>query len=78
MCEGGRDLECTEPAEYCDRRFLDACDSGRGSVLRRGGGDVISGGRGGWLGFEVGEASAGGEVAGLEPGDMIAVIIEPD
>lgn len=65
-----------EPVEYCDSRFLDACDMGRGRVdLRFGfGGDVIRGGSGGWLGFVPGEVIAGGEVAGDDVGDMIAVM----
>lgn len=65
-----------DPVEYCDNRFLDACDMGRESVdLRFGfGGDVIRGGSGGWLGFTPGDAMGGGEVAGDDVGDMIAVI----
>jgi hypothetical protein len=64
MCEGGRDLEGTEWFEYCDSRFLDAYEFGRCKVDRRAGGDVISGGNGGWLGFEEGEETGDGEVAG--------------
>lgn len=45
--DGGRDREGIEPVEYCDSRFLEACDMGRGSVLRREGGDVMRGGRAG-------------------------------
>lgn len=46
--EGGREREGIElTVEYCDRRFLDACDIGRGSVLLRAGGEVMSGGSGG-------------------------------
>lgn len=45
--DGGREREGTEPVEYCDRRFLEACDMGRGRFVRRPGGDVINGGRAG-------------------------------
>lgn len=75
MCEGGRDREGIELVEYCDRRFLDACDIGRGRVLLRAGGDVINGGRAGWAVAAAGGDMAGGEVAGEEPGDMMAVIV---
>jgi hypothetical protein len=76
MWEGGRERDGIELVEYCDNRFFDACDIGRGRVdLRLGfGGDVIRGGSGGWLGFAPGEAIAGGEAAGEVVGDMIAVI----
>lgn len=65
-----------EPAEYCDRRFLDACDIGRERVdLRFGfGGDVMRGCSGGWLGFAPGDVIAGGDVAGDDVGDITAVI----
>lgn len=43
--------------------------------MRRAGGDVTNGGRVGWLGFEDGEETIGGEVAGDELGDMIVVIL---
>lgn len=70
MWEGGRDLEGTEPVvEYCDRRFLEACDIGRGRLLLRAGGDVTSGGSAGCV-----VLTAGGEVAGEEAGDMTAVM----
>lgn len=79
MWEGGRDLEGIElVVEYCDKRFLDACDIGRGRLLLRAGGEVMSGGS---AGCECGEAAAGGEmadggeVAGDEPGDMTAVMV---
>ena len=78
MWEGGRDLDGIEPVtEYCDSRFLEACDIGRGSVVLRAGTgeDVISGGSGGWAWLEAGGGMAGGDVAGDEPGDMIAVIL---
>lgn len=65
-----------ELVEYCDKRFLDACDIGRGRVLRRAGGEVISGGSGGCAVVAGGEEMAGGEVAGEEPGDMMAVMVE--
>jgi len=46
---------------------------------RRAGGDVISGGNGGWLGFEEGEDTGDGEVAGeaevSSVGDMTAAMI---
>lgn len=35
---------------------------------------VMIGGRGGWLGFDVGEETAGGEVAGDEAVDIIVDI----
>jgi hypothetical protein len=54
---------------------LDACDIGRGSVLLRVGGEVINGGSGGWLGFEDGDEIAGGDVAGVELGDIMAVMV---
>jgi hypothetical protein len=77
--DGGRDLEGSElVVEYCDKRFLEACDMGRGRLLLRadGGGDVISGGRAGCAEFTVmGDGMGGGEVAGVEPGDMTAVIV---
>ena len=67
--DGGRDREGAEPVEYCDNRFLEACDSGLESVERRLGGEVISGGNGGRLAFAEGDA-AGGEAAGEELCDM--------
>ena len=76
MCDGGRDRDGIELVEYCDKRFLDACDMGRGSVLRRDGGEVINGGRGGCAALVVCEEITGGEVAGEEPGDMTAVMTE--
>lgn len=78
MPEGGRDLDGAEPdVEYCDRRFLEACDIGRGRLLLRvvGGGLVISGGSAGCAVFETGEEMVGGEVAEDEPGDMTAVMV---
>lgn len=79
MLDGGRD-QGAEPCEYCDNRFLDACemDMGRGGIADfRDCGEVMSGGNGGWLGLEVGELIAGGgEAAGDEAGDMTAVIFE--
>lgn len=44
MWDGGRERDGTEPVEYCDRRFFEACDIGLGAVERRLGGEVISGG----------------------------------
>jgi hypothetical protein len=44
---------------------------------RRAGGDVIRGGNGGWFGFEEGEETGEGEVAGdtaSSVGDMTAAI----
>lgn len=81
MWEGGRDLEGMELAvEYCDRRFLEACDIGRGIWLLRAGGEVMRGGSAGSaaLAFafaEAGEDMAGGDVAGDDPGDMNAVMV---
>lgn len=40
-CDGGRDLDGTEPTEYCDSRFFEGCDMGRDSVVRRDGVDVV-------------------------------------
>jgi hypothetical protein len=74
--EGGRERDGTELVEYWERRFLEACDIGRGSVLRRVGGDVINGGREGWFGLPVGDVTAGGDVAGDELGDIIAVMMK--
>jgi len=74
MVETGRDLGGIEPVEYCDSLFLDACDIGRGSVVRRAGGDVIKGGREERFEFEVGDETAGGDVAGEEVCDIVAVI----
>jgi hypothetical protein len=81
MCEGGRDLEGRElVVEYCDKRFLEACDMGRGRLVLRAGGDVMSGGRAGCAVFRAGgdEMAAGGEVAGDEPGDMTAVMVRAE
>ena len=74
MCDTGRDRVGIELVEYCDKRFLEACDMGRGRVLLRDGGEVINGGSGGCVAFAVWVVMAGGEVAGDEPGDMIAVM----
>jgi hypothetical protein len=65
MKEGGRDLVGRElVVEYCDKRFLEACDIGRGRLLLRAGGEVISGGSTGCAELAAGEdAMAGGEVA---------------
>jgi hypothetical protein len=49
---------------------------GRGSVDRRAGGEVIIGGSGGWLGFAPGDEMDGGDVAGDDDGDIIAVILQ--
>lgn len=54
---------------------MDAWDIGRGRVLRRVGGEVINGGRGGWLGLDDGEDTAGGDVAGEEFVDIMAIIM---
>lgn len=73
----GRDRDGTEPVEYWDNLFFDTCDIGRGIADRREGGDVIKGDREGWFGFGVRECdntTAGGEVAGDEPEDMIVAI----
>jgi len=74
MCDGGRDRDGIELVEYCDKRFLDAWDIGRGKVLLRDGGEVINGGSGGCDALGVCDEIAGGEVAGEEPGDIIAVM----
>ena len=78
ICDGGRDLEGMELVEYCDNLFFDACEVGLCKVDRRAGGDVISGGKGGWFGFEDGEETGDGEVAGETVsivGDMTAAIL---
>jgi hypothetical protein len=77
MWEGGRDREGIElVVEYCDRRFLDACDIGRGRLLLRAGGEVMSGGSAGCAELAAGdERAGGGEVAGDEPGDKTAVMV---
>lgn len=53
---------------------------GRWRVDRRLDGEVISGGNGGWFGFEDGEEIGDGEVAGDDAvsnvGDMTAVILK--
>ncbi len=78
MCDGGRDLEGTEFAEYCDNLFFEACERGRCRFDRRVGGDVINGGKGGWFGFEEGEVAGEGECAGdtevSSVGDITAAI----
>jgi hypothetical protein len=75
MCEGGRDLDGIELAvEYCDKRFLEACDMGRGKALLRAGGEVMIGVSAGCAVLAAGGEMAGGEVAGEEVGDMIAVM----
>lgn len=48
---------------------------GRGSVLLRAGGEVMRGGSGGCDALGVCDVMAGGEVAGEEPGDIIAVMV---
>ena len=77
MCDGGRDLEGAEYVEYCDSLPLDACEVGRCKFDRRAGGDVISGGSGGWFGFEAGEETGvvedGDDTASIA-GDITAVI----
>lgn len=77
--EGGRDLEGTEWFEYCDSLFLEACEMGRCRVDRRAGGDVMSGGRGGWFGFEAGEVTGDWEFTGkpeVSRGDIIVVMAQ--
>lgn len=77
MCEGGRERDCRDPVvEYCDSRFLEACDIGRGRIDLLFGfwGEVMSGGSGGWLGLIPGDETGGGEVAGDEVGDITSVI----
>lgn len=71
--ETGRDREGTEPVEYWDNLFLDAWDIGRGIVVRRAGGEVMSGGREESPGFAEGDDMAD-ELAGDDMGDNTAVI----
>lgn len=76
-CEAGRDGKGMEACEYCESLSLPAwdMDMGRGAVVLLCWGDVVMiGGRGGWLGFEVGEETTGGEVAGEDVVDMTVVI----
>lgn len=54
---------------------MEARDIGLESVLRREGGDVISGGSGGWVALEVGEVAGCGEVGGEEAEDIVVVIL---
>ena len=53
-------------------------ETGRGSVDRFAWGeDVMIGGKGGWLGLDVGEdTAAGGEVAGEEVAGMAVVMFD--
>lgn len=82
MWDGGRDRVGIEVVEYWERRFLDACDMGRGSVVLRPGGpggdvmsgDVMSGGSGGCAVLIAGGEMAGGDVAGDDACDMTAVM----
>lgn len=79
--EVGRDGKGIEFCEYCESLSLPACDidMGRGAVVLLCCGDVVMiGGRGGWLGFEVGEETAGGDVAGEDVADMTDVIFGGD
>lgn len=48
---------------------------GRGRLLLRAGGEVMSGGSAGCAEFPAGGERAGGEVAGEEPGDITAVMV---
>lgn len=75
-CDVGRERGA-DVVEYCDSRFLDACDIGLGIAERRGfGGDVTSGGSAGWLGlFDKGDDTAGGGEDDDDVGDMTAVIL---
>lgn len=76
-CEAGRDGKGMEACEYCESLSLPAwdMDMGRGAVVLLCWGDVVMiGGRGGWLGFEVGEETTGGEVTGEDVVDMTVVI----
>ena len=75
MWEGGREREWMEPVEYCESRFLDAWDMGRGNVLRREGGEVIKGGSEVWLGLEAGEDITAGGVSGVDVDDIITIIL---
>lgn len=49
--EGGRDLDSPDVLEYCERRFLEACDIEGCGLGLRGVGDVTSGGRDAKLGL---------------------------
>lgn len=60
--------------EYCESLFFDACESGRCKLDRRAGGEVISGGSGGWVWFGDNDAGAG-EVDGDGVVDMTSVIV---
>lgn len=74
MCEGGRDLEGTEPTEYCDSRLLDACDSGREKAFDDcDGGDVTRGGRARASWFDGDAGPSGEDMAG--PASVVAIAI---
>lgn len=77
MCEPGRDLEGTDPVEYCDSRPLEACDIGRARLLRREGVEVVNGGRAGWFGFAGGDEPWGCEAGEDEASVMVAVAVIP-
>jgi hypothetical protein len=74
MCEAGRDLEGTDPDEYCDNRLLEACDIGRGILLRREGVEVDNGGKAGWFGFAGGDEPCGGCQTGEDEASVIVAV----
>ena len=59
---------------------MEACEVGRCRVDLRWGGDVISGGSAGWLGFEEGEDTGDGELGGGDVvssgGDIMVAIVD--
>lgn len=64
-----------EAWEYSDSLSIEACDMDSGRLRFDSGEVVMIGGKGGWLGFEVGEEKAGGgEAAGEGVVDMTAVM----
>ncbi|KHN96825.1 uncharacterized protein MAM_05381 [Metarhizium album ARSEF 1941] len=79
MWEPGRDLEGTDPDEYCDSRLLEACDIGRERLLRREGVDVevANGGKEAWFAFAEGDEPCGWETGEDEAFVMVAVAVIP-
>ena len=75
--DAGRDRDCPEAVEYCDILCLEACDMGRGNVVRRWAVVVINGGSVGSPG--IGEAAASrvwGEAIEDGYADIAAVVFK--
>lgn len=75
----GRDRDGTEPTEYCESLFLEACDMGRARLLLRNGADVVNGGSVDrfWLEDWMEEAWAVAEVVEDEVSVIAAIAIRP-